>query len=66
MSPNAGIGVGGCGVSANEYSCAQEAQINYGDINPYWKVHKHDIFLIFLFNPIFFFAETETNGPKGL
>jgi hypothetical protein len=31
MSPNAGVGVGGgCGVSANEYSCAHGAQINLG------------------------------------
>jgi hypothetical protein len=25
----------GCGVSANEYSCANEAQINFGDLTPY-------------------------------
>jgi hypothetical protein len=25
----------GCGVSANEYSCAHEAQINFGDLTPY-------------------------------
>ncbi len=28
-------GGGGCGVSANEYSCAHGAQINFGDIPPY-------------------------------
>jgi hypothetical protein len=27
-------GVGGCGVSANEYSCAHGAQINFGDLTP--------------------------------
>jgi hypothetical protein len=30
MSPNAGGGV-----SANEYRCAHEAQINFGDLSPY-------------------------------
>ncbi len=34
MSPNAGGG-GSCGVSANEYSCAHGAQINFGDPTPY-------------------------------
>jgi hypothetical protein len=24
-----------CGVSANEYSCAHGAQINFGDLTPY-------------------------------
>jgi hypothetical protein len=44
MSPNAGGGRGlrgegwGCGVSANEYNCAHEAQINFGDLTPYLKV----------------------------
>ncbi len=33
MSPNAGGG--GCGVSANEYSFAHGAQINFGDLTPY-------------------------------
>jgi hypothetical protein len=33
MSPNAGGG--GCGVSANEYSCAHRAKINVGDLLPY-------------------------------
>jgi hypothetical protein len=28
-------GGGGCGVSANEYSCALEAQINFGELTPY-------------------------------
>ncbi len=32
MSPNAGGGGGGCGVSANEYSCPHGAQINFGDL----------------------------------
>jgi hypothetical protein len=37
MSPNAGEGGGrgGCWVSANEYSCADGAQINFGDFTPY-------------------------------
>ncbi len=30
-----GRGGGGCGVSANEYSCAHEAQINFGYLTPY-------------------------------
>jgi hypothetical protein len=34
MCPNAGGG-GSCGVSANEYSCAHGAQINFGDPTPY-------------------------------
>jgi hypothetical protein len=34
MSPNAGGG-GGCGVSADEYSCAHGAQISFGDLTPY-------------------------------
>jgi hypothetical protein len=28
-------GGGGCGVLANEYSCAHGAQINFGDLTPY-------------------------------
>jgi hypothetical protein len=28
-------GLGGCGVSANEYICAHEAQINFGDPTPH-------------------------------
>ena len=37
MSPNAGGrgGGGGCRVSANEYSWAHGAQINFGDQTPY-------------------------------
>jgi hypothetical protein len=41
MSPNAGgwggggSGGKGCWVSANEYSCAYGAQINFGDLTPY-------------------------------
>ncbi len=35
MSPNAGgWGGGGCGVSANEYSCTHGAQINFEDVTP--------------------------------
>jgi hypothetical protein len=33
MSPNSGGG--GCGISANEYSCAHGAQINFGDLTSY-------------------------------
>jgi hypothetical protein len=40
MSPNAGGGEGGCGVSANENSCAHQVtwsptQIKFGDLTPY-------------------------------
>ncbi len=28
-------GGGGCGVSANEFSCAHGAQISFGDLTPY-------------------------------
>ncbi len=34
MSPNAGGGEGGCGVSANEYSCTQEPVWRIRDVNP--------------------------------
>jgi hypothetical protein len=34
MSPNA-EGMEGYGVSANEYSCAHGAQINFEDLTPY-------------------------------
>jgi hypothetical protein len=30
-----GEGGGGCGVSANEYSCTQEPQMSFGDLAPY-------------------------------
>jgi hypothetical protein len=33
MSPNAGGG--GCEISANEYSCTNGVQINFGDLAPY-------------------------------
>ena len=33
--PKCGGGVGGCGVSANEYSCAHGAQINVEALAPY-------------------------------
>jgi hypothetical protein len=37
MSPNAaGRGGGECGVLANKYSCAHRAQINFGDLTPYF------------------------------
>jgi hypothetical protein len=29
-------GRGACGVSANEYSCVNGTQINFGDITPYF------------------------------
>ncbi len=32
--PISGVG-GGCGVSANKYSCAHGAQINFDDLTPY-------------------------------
>ncbi len=35
MSPNGGWGGGGCGLSANEYSCAHGAQIKFRDLTPY-------------------------------
>jgi hypothetical protein len=36
MSQNAGGGgEGGCGVSANAYSCEHGARINFGDLTPY-------------------------------
>jgi hypothetical protein len=37
VSPNAGGGGGGggCRVSTDEYSCAHEAKINFGDLTPY-------------------------------
>jgi hypothetical protein len=35
MSPDAGGG-GRCEVSANDYSCAHGAQINFGDLTPYF------------------------------
>jgi hypothetical protein len=35
MSPNSGRGGGCCGISANEYSCAHGAQINFRDLTPY-------------------------------
>ncbi len=35
MSPNAVGEGGGCGVSANEYSCVHGVQINFGDLSPY-------------------------------
>jgi hypothetical protein len=35
MSPNVGRRGESCGVSANEYSCAHGAQINFGNLTPY-------------------------------
>jgi hypothetical protein len=46
------VGGGGCGVSANEYSCAHEAQVNFGDLTPYLHLlqivfrHDHEAILI--------------------
>ncbi len=37
FEPKCGRGGGGCGVSANEYSCAHRAQINLGDLTPHLK-----------------------------
>jgi hypothetical protein len=46
MSPNSG---GGGGVAGSQpMSTAHGAQINFGDITPYLKVHKHEIILLFL------------------
>ncbi len=42
MSPNAGGWGCGCGlggVPANEYRCAHGAQINFGDLTPYWTMN---------------------------
>jgi len=36
---------GGCGVSANEYSCAHGAQINFGDLTPYLNYVEKDLAL---------------------
>jgi hypothetical protein len=42
LSPNAGDRGGeGCGVSANEYSCAHGAQINFRDLTPYLTYDTH-------------------------
>ncbi len=45
---------GGCGVSANEYSCAHGAQINLGDLTPYLKGQCHEIFCFWFFSWISF------------
>ncbi len=37
MSPKA-EGVGGCEVSANEHSYTHRAQINFGDLTPYFNL----------------------------
>jgi hypothetical protein len=44
MSPNFGGDAGCCGVSANEYSCAHEAQINFGDLIPYLTYDNVELF----------------------
>ncbi len=36
-------GVGGCGLSANEYSCAHGAQINFGDLTPYPRNRRRNV-----------------------
>ncbi len=41
---------GGCGVSANEYSCAHGAQKNFGDLTPYLKGQCHEIFCFWFFS----------------
>jgi hypothetical protein len=33
------VEVGDCGVSANEYSCAYGAKINFGDLAPYLTIY---------------------------
>jgi hypothetical protein len=43
ISPNAGDGGG---VSADEYSCAHGAQINFGDLTPYL-TYGFDLLLVF-------------------
>ncbi len=35
LGDGGGVGGGGCGVSANEYSCALRAQKKIGDLTPY-------------------------------
>jgi hypothetical protein len=42
MSPNAG-GREGCGVSANEYSCALGGHINFEDLTPYGYHEQQDL-----------------------
>ncbi len=37
-----GEGGGGCGVTANEYSCAFRAQINFGDLSLYFTMIETD------------------------
>jgi hypothetical protein len=42
--------IGGCGVSANEYSCAHGAQINFRDLTPYLTYgEKSRLFSVFEF-----------------
>jgi hypothetical protein len=47
MILNAGGG-GRCGLSASKYSCAHEAQINFGDLTPYlaYTYHFHSSLLL--------------------
>jgi hypothetical protein len=42
---------------ANEYSCSQGAQINYGNLTPYLTYHCKEI-------PIYVFPEKEMRGPS--
>jgi hypothetical protein len=54
MSPNAGGGVGGLRVSANEYSCAHGAQINFGDLTP-WSIVNLWVIVMDIEGGIFYF-----------
>jgi hypothetical protein len=55
MSPNAEEGGGGSvGVSANEYSCAHGAQINFGDLTPYLTYDANDLTTSMFSNRVFY------------
>ncbi len=41
-------GGGGCGISANEYSCAHGAQINFGDLTPYLTYVSYEYWCIYV------------------
>jgi hypothetical protein len=43
---------GSCGVSANEYSCAHGAQINFGDLSPYL-TFEYNFFLLQNFSALY-------------
>ncbi len=38
-------GRGGCGVSANEYTCSHGAQINVEDLTPYFTYEWHNAYM---------------------